>query len=223
MNCITYILHMKMKIPLNACIINPTTLHNIEYEYKYESVYRIEWNFRTEPYEMSYLMGVAGGCMAAILLLVCLCIYAIKSKRCCFKGKLKEGGKTPKKKKKKANNHRARINCTASAVKAATIKTSSLIMAPVSPPSSQHHHPFLAGNQPPQGRCHTNCKNTKTCQLTKHWNARRTRSWRKKWLPGWMRLFGALCVCCVGSFYFYFILFAAFPFSLHTAWNSKLK
>ncbi|KAH8292457.1 hypothetical protein KR054_010297, partial [Drosophila jambulina] len=39
-----------------------------------------------EPYEMSYLMGVAGGCMAAILLLVCLCIYAIKSKRCCFKG-----------------------------------------------------------------------------------------------------------------------------------------
>lgn len=101
MNCITYILHMKMKIPLNACIINPTTLHNIEYEYKYESVYRIEWNFRTEPYEMSYLMGVAGGCMAAILLLVCLCIYAIKSKRCCFKGKLKEGGKTPKKKKRR--------------------------------------------------------------------------------------------------------------------------
>lgn len=90
-----------MKIPLNACIINPTTLHHIEYEYKYESVYRIEWNFRTEPYEMSYLMGVAGGCMAAILLLVCLCIYAIKSKRCCFKGKLKEGGKTPKNKKRR--------------------------------------------------------------------------------------------------------------------------
>lgn len=36
---------------------------------------------------MSYLLGVAGGCMAAILLLICLCIYAIKSKKCCFKGK----------------------------------------------------------------------------------------------------------------------------------------
>lgn len=46
---------------------------------------------------MSYLLGVAGGCMAAILILICLCIYAVKSKKCCFKGKSKavenRGGK----------------------------------------------------------------------------------------------------------------------------------
>lgn len=75
-----------------------------------------EWNFRTEPYEMSYLMGVAGGCMAAILLLVCLCIYAIKSKRCCFKGK-SVGENGP--------------------VKATTIKTSFFIMTPVFPPPAR--------------------------------------------------------------------------------------
>lgn len=37
--------------------------------------------------EMSYLLGIAGGCLAAVLLLVCLCIYAIRARKCCFKGK----------------------------------------------------------------------------------------------------------------------------------------
>ncbi|XP_050316877.1 uncharacterized protein LOC126751024 isoform X1 [Bactrocera neohumeralis] len=40
----------------------------------------------TEPLEMSYLLGIAGGCLAAILILICLCIYAVRSKKCCFKG-----------------------------------------------------------------------------------------------------------------------------------------
>ncbi|XP_067635504.1 uncharacterized protein [Eurosta solidaginis] len=39
-----------------------------------------------EPLEMSYLLGIAGGCLAAILILICLCIYAVRSKKCCFKG-----------------------------------------------------------------------------------------------------------------------------------------
>ncbi|XP_037942778.1 uncharacterized protein LOC119675644 [Teleopsis dalmanni] len=38
-----------------------------------------------EPLEMSYLLGIAGGCVAAILILICLCIYAVRSKKCCFK------------------------------------------------------------------------------------------------------------------------------------------
>ncbi|XP_061401023.1 uncharacterized protein LOC133336757, partial [Musca vetustissima] len=38
-----------------------------------------------EPLEMSYLLGIAGGCLAALLLLICLCIYAIRIKKCCFK------------------------------------------------------------------------------------------------------------------------------------------
>lgn len=37
--------------------------------------------------EMSYLLGIAGGCFTALLLLVCLCIYAVRGKKCCFKGK----------------------------------------------------------------------------------------------------------------------------------------
>uniref|UniRef100_A0A1I8M182 Ig-like domain-containing protein n=1 Tax=Musca domestica TaxID=7370 RepID=A0A1I8M182_MUSDO len=40
----------------------------------------------TEPLEMSYLLGIAGGCLAALFLLICLCIYAIRIKKCCFKG-----------------------------------------------------------------------------------------------------------------------------------------
>lgn len=36
--------------------------------------------------EMSYLLGIAGGCLTAVLLLVCLCIYAIRANKCCFKG-----------------------------------------------------------------------------------------------------------------------------------------
>lgn len=36
---------------------------------------------------MSYLLGIAGGCLAALLLFVCLCIYAVRAKKCCFQGK----------------------------------------------------------------------------------------------------------------------------------------
>ncbi|XP_037897007.1 irregular chiasm C-roughest protein isoform X2 [Glossina fuscipes] len=39
-----------------------------------------------EPLEMSYLLGTAGGCLAAIFILICLCIYALRVKKCCFKG-----------------------------------------------------------------------------------------------------------------------------------------
>ena len=44
-------------------------------------------NNRADPMEMSYLLGIAGGCLTAVLLLVCLCIYAIRARKCCFKGK----------------------------------------------------------------------------------------------------------------------------------------
>lgn len=50
----------------------------------------IQWdtkNDHTDPMEMSYLLGIAGGCLAAVLILVCLCIYAIRTRKCCFKGK----------------------------------------------------------------------------------------------------------------------------------------
>ncbi|KAL9887979.1 irregular chiasm C-roughest protein-like isoform 4-T17 [Glossina fuscipes fuscipes] len=40
----------------------------------------------SEPLEMSYLLGTAGGCLAAIFILICLCIYALRVKKCCFKG-----------------------------------------------------------------------------------------------------------------------------------------
>ncbi|XP_055388210.1 hemicentin-1, partial [Condylostylus longicornis] len=40
-----------------------------------------------EPLEISYLLGIAGGCLAALLILICLCIYAIRGKKCCFKGR----------------------------------------------------------------------------------------------------------------------------------------
>lgn len=41
---------------------------------------------RIDPLEMSYLLGIVGGCAAAMLILVCLCIYAVRSRKCCFKG-----------------------------------------------------------------------------------------------------------------------------------------
>lgn len=40
-----------------------------------------------EPLELSYLLGIAGGCLAAFLILVCLCIYAIRTRKCCFRSK----------------------------------------------------------------------------------------------------------------------------------------
>lgn len=163
---------MKIKIPLNACITNSTT-ENMKTPIR--SMCPIaEWNFRTEPYEMSYLMGVAGGCMAAILLLVCLCIYAIKSKRCCFKGK-SVGENGP--------------------VKATTIKTSFFIMTPVFPPPCPPH------------RCRTNCKNTKTCQLAKPWNAR----WRRGQGNGGKNGCRDRCVSLPG---FVSVVLAFFLFSL---------
>lgn len=39
-----------------------------------------------DPLEMGYLMGIAGGCSSALLILVCLCCYAVRSRKCCFKG-----------------------------------------------------------------------------------------------------------------------------------------
>lgn len=48
----------------------------------------MQWkNGHADPMEMSYLLGIAGGCLAAVLILVCLCIYAIRTRKCCFKGK----------------------------------------------------------------------------------------------------------------------------------------
>ncbi|KAG5681586.1 hypothetical protein PVAND_011002 [Polypedilum vanderplanki] len=40
-----------------------------------------------EPLEMSYLLGIAVGCLAALFILLCWCIYAIRAKKCCFKNR----------------------------------------------------------------------------------------------------------------------------------------
>lgn len=41
-----------------------------------------------DPVEMGYVFGIVGGCIAALLLLICLLIYALRKKNCCFKRKL---------------------------------------------------------------------------------------------------------------------------------------
>lgn len=38
-----------------------------------------------DPVEMGYVFGIVGGCIAALLLLICLLIYALRKKNCCFK------------------------------------------------------------------------------------------------------------------------------------------
>ncbi|XP_065093433.1 uncharacterized protein LOC135714094, partial [Ochlerotatus camptorhynchus] len=48
---------------------------------------RVEGMFSVEPLELSYLLGIAGGCLAAFLILVCLCIYAIRTRKCCFRNR----------------------------------------------------------------------------------------------------------------------------------------
>ncbi|XP_055635202.1 irregular chiasm C-roughest protein isoform X2 [Toxorhynchites rutilus septentrionalis] len=48
---------------------------------------RVEGMFSVEPLELSYLLGIAGGCLAAFLILICLCIYAIRTKMCCFRNR----------------------------------------------------------------------------------------------------------------------------------------
>lgn len=40
-----------------------------------------------EPLELSYLLGITVGCLAAFLILFCWCIYAIRAKKCCFRSK----------------------------------------------------------------------------------------------------------------------------------------
>ncbi|XP_055539584.1 uncharacterized protein LOC129726657 isoform X1 [Wyeomyia smithii] len=49
---------------------------------------RVEGMFSAvEPLELSYLLGIAGGCLAAFLMLICLCIYAIRKRKCCFRNR----------------------------------------------------------------------------------------------------------------------------------------
>lgn len=40
--------------------------------------------FFSEPIQMSTLVSLAGGALAAFLLLICACIYAIRTEKCCF-------------------------------------------------------------------------------------------------------------------------------------------
>lgn len=48
----------------------------------------LDKNRTADPLEMSYLLGIAGGCLMAFLLLFCLCMYAFRARKCCFKGKV---------------------------------------------------------------------------------------------------------------------------------------
>ncbi|KAI9576889.1 hypothetical protein GQX74_011312, partial [Glossina fuscipes] len=57
-------------------------LHEVSYVMIIE---KREENPKPQPLEMSYLLGTAGGCLAAIFILICLCIYALRVKKCCFK------------------------------------------------------------------------------------------------------------------------------------------
>ncbi|CAO1380023.1 unnamed protein product [Diamesa hyperborea] len=40
-----------------------------------------------EPLELSYFLGIAVGCLAALFIFFCWCIYAIRAKKCCFKNR----------------------------------------------------------------------------------------------------------------------------------------
>ncbi|XP_052863858.1 B-cell receptor CD22 [Anopheles cruzii] len=48
---------------------------------------RVEGMFSVEPLELSYLLGIAGGCLAAFLILICLCIYVVRARKCCFRNR----------------------------------------------------------------------------------------------------------------------------------------
>ncbi|XP_037038558.1 hemicentin-2 isoform X1 [Bradysia coprophila] len=41
----------------------------------------------TDPLELSYLMGIAVGSLAALLILICLCIYGVRTRKCCFRSR----------------------------------------------------------------------------------------------------------------------------------------
>lgn len=40
-----------------------------------------------DPIEMGYIFGIVGGCLAALLILICLLIYVFRKNNCCFKSK----------------------------------------------------------------------------------------------------------------------------------------
>lgn len=80
-NCLFCSLHFPVVRDFFLIAQNETnTLKNVNFWMQWK-------NKRTDPMEMSYLLGIAGGCLTAVLLLVCLCIYAIRARKCCFKGK----------------------------------------------------------------------------------------------------------------------------------------
>lgn len=80
-NCLFCSLHFPVVRDFFLIAQNETnTLENVNFWMQWK-------NKRTDPMEMSYLLGIAGGCLTAVLLLVCLCIYAIRARKCCFKGK----------------------------------------------------------------------------------------------------------------------------------------
>jgi hypothetical protein len=71
--------------------------HPFSFSFHYFSIFfsfhSAGWFRNTEPLELGYLLGVAVGCLAALLILMCWCIYAIRAKKCCFKSKLEDEAK----------------------------------------------------------------------------------------------------------------------------------
>ncbi|XP_058119273.1 uncharacterized protein LOC131261290 [Anopheles coustani] len=105
---------------------------------------RVEGMFSVvEPLELSYLLGIAGGCLAAFLILICLCIYAVRARKCCFRNR--NNYKTSEKDSEKADL-KSRSDSTS------VPPLDSIYTTPTGFHSQHHHHhhPHHAAHHPHQ-------------------------------------------------------------------------
>ncbi|XP_053670698.1 uncharacterized protein LOC128721020 [Anopheles nili] len=103
---------------------------------------RVEGMFSAvEPLELSYLLGIAGGCLAAFLILICLCIYAVRARKCCFRNR--NNYKTSEKDSEKADL-KSRSDSTS------VPPLDSIYTTPTGFHHHHHHHPHHAAHHPHQ-------------------------------------------------------------------------
>uniref|UniRef100_A0A182QVU9 Ig-like domain-containing protein n=1 Tax=Anopheles farauti TaxID=69004 RepID=A0A182QVU9_9DIPT len=102
---------------------------------------RVEGMFSAvEPLELSYLLGIAGGCLAAFLILICLCIYAVRARKCCFRNR--NNYKTSEKDSEKADL-KSRSDST-------SVPPLDSIYTTPTGFHHHHHHPHHAAHHPHQ-------------------------------------------------------------------------
>ncbi|XP_049288535.1 uncharacterized protein LOC125766536 isoform X2 [Anopheles funestus] len=101
---------------------------------------RVEGMFSVEPLELSYLLGIAGGCLAAFLILICLCIYAVRARKCCFRNR--NNYKTSEKDSEKADL-KSRSDST-------SVPPLDSIYTTPTGFHHHHHHPHHAAHHPHQ-------------------------------------------------------------------------